>query len=101
MAVGMLLAGEGVTREAYVQVAEKMFGNFRCAQIISGGADRPHGRETPEGFYIYDVWESREQFLRFNEEHVGPAMREIVGDAPDAPRPEPQFFDIEVLASPA
>ncbi len=31
MAVGMLLAGEGVTRDSYVQLTEKMFGITRLA----------------------------------------------------------------------
>ena len=103
MAVGMLLAGEGVTRDAYVQVTEKMFGNFpmRSEQAPEGLILHTAGT-TPEGFYIYDVWESREHFERFNEELVGPAMREILAGAELAgPPAEPQYFEIEVLAGPA
>lgn len=100
MAVGMLLAGEGVTRDAYVQVTEKMFGSFpmRAEQAPEGLILHTAGT-TPDGFYIYDVWESREHFERFNEKLVGPAMQEILGGAePDGPIPEPQYYEIEVLA---
>ena len=44
-----------------------------------------------QGFYVYDVWESREAFDRFMEEKLGPAMAEAMGGPP----PEggaPQFF---------
>jgi hypothetical protein len=102
MAVGMLLAGEAITRDRYQQATEKIFGNYpmRADQAPEGLILHTAG-ETPEGFYIYDVWESKEHFQRFNEEHVGPAMQEILGDNPDGPRPEPQYYDAEVVVSPA
>ena len=102
MAVGMLLAGEGVSRDAYVGVTEKMFGNYpmRSEQSPEGLILHTAG-ETSEGWYIYDVWESRDHFLRFNEQQVGPAMQELMGgeQAEGQPVPQPQFFDIEVLVS--
>lgn len=103
MAVGMLLAGEPVTRDTYVQVTEKMFGNYpmRSDQAPDGLILHTAG-ETSDGFYIYDVWESKEHFQRFNEAQVAPAMQEILGDAqPEGPPPEPQFYEVEVLVSPA
>jgi hypothetical protein len=48
-----------------------------------------------QGWYIYDIWESRQHFDRFIETKLGPAMRELVGEG--GPRPEPQFFPIEIL----
>jgi hypothetical protein len=102
MAVGMLLAGELVTRDTYVKVTEKIFGAFpmRSDQAPEGLILHTAG-ETSDGFYIYDVWESKEHFQRFNEAQVGPAMQEILGDVPaDAPRPEPQFYDAEVVVGP-
>ncbi len=32
MAVGMLLAGEGITEESYRQLTEAMFGNYPCVR---------------------------------------------------------------------
>lgn len=103
MAVGMLLAGPAITRDRYVQVTEKMFGAYPMPSDQSPDGLILHtAGTTPDGFYIYDVWESKEQFQAFNEAMVGPAMQEILGDAPpDESPPEPQFYDIEVMARPA
>lgn len=103
MAVGMLLAGPLVTRDVYEQVTEKMFGNYpmRADQSPEGLILHTAG-ETPEGFYIYDIWESKEQFERFNDTRIGPAMQEIfAGAQPDGPMPEPQYYSVDVLVSPA
>jgi hypothetical protein len=96
LAVGMLLAGEGITRDAYVQITEKMFGNYpmRPEQSPEGLIVHTAG-QTPDGWYIYDLWESREQFQRFLDQNVAPAMQEL-GVGGDG-GPEPQFFDIETL----
>jgi len=103
MAVGMLLAGPAVTRDTYEKVTEKMFGTYPMPpEKAPDGLIIHTAGETPEGWYIYDVWESKEKFLSFNENMVGPAMQEIVGDAPqEGPPLEPQFYDIEVMAGPA
>lgn len=96
MAVGMLLSGEGITRDVYVAVSEKMFGNYpmRDDQAPEGVIVHTAG-ETADGFYIYDIWESQEQFLQYMESTIGPAMAGIVD--PDAPQPQPQFFPIETI----
>jgi hypothetical protein len=47
------------------------------------------------GWYVYDVWESREQFEPFVAEQLGPAL-EATGTGGGA-RPGPQFFPIETL----
>ncbi len=93
MAVGMLLAGEGVTREAYEQLTEAAFGNFpmREEQAPDGLILHTAG-QAPMGFYIYDVWESKEQFLRFAEEKLGPAAASLGGSTL-----EPTFYEIEVM----
>lgn len=97
MAVGMLLAGEAMTREAYRAATEKMFGTFPMRE-----EDSPDGLilhtagQTDEGFYVYDVWESQAHFGRFVETKLGPALAEL-GIGADGARPEPQFFPIETL----
>ena len=94
MAVGMLLAGEGITRDSYVAVTEKMFGNYpmRPEQSPEGLIIHTAG-ESPMGFYVYDIWESKEQFQAFAESKIGPAMHEI-GNEGGA---EPVFYEIETL----
>ena len=94
MAVGVLLAGEGLTRDAYVAVTEKVFGGYpmRADQSPDGLIVHTAG-ESPMGFYIYDIWESKEQFQRFIDSMVGPAMQEIGGER----GAEPAFYEIETL----
>jgi len=63
MAVGMLLAGEAVTKDTYRQVTEKMFGSYPMPE-----EDSPEGLimhtagQSEQGWYVYDIWESKEQF---------------------------------------
>jgi len=101
MAVGMLLAGEGVTEESYRQLTEAMFGSFPMREDQSPEGLIVHTAGPGEqGWYVYDLWESREHFQRFVEEKLGPAI-EATGAGGGA-RPEPQFFPIETLVkSPA
>jgi hypothetical protein len=96
MAVGMLLAGEGITAESYRELTEAMFGSYPM-----GGDDAPEGLiihtagASDQGWYIYDVWDSREHFERFVAAQLGPAI-EATGAGGGA-QPQPQFFPIEVL----
>ena len=96
MAVGMLLAGEAVTADSYRQVTERMFGNFPMRTDQSPDGLLLHTAGGSEGgFYVYDVWESREHFDRFVQSKLGPALGEL--DLGDSARPEPQFFSIDQL----
>ena len=98
MAVGMLLAGEGVTGESYRQLTEAMFGAFPMPE-----SDAPEGLilhtagATDQGWYVYDVWESKEHFQRFVESELGPAMAASGAGGAEGTRPEPQFFPVETL----
>jgi hypothetical protein len=95
MAVGMLLAGEAVTADSYRQVTEQMFGNFPMREDQSPEGLILHtSGQSEQGFYVYDIWESKEHFERFVQSKLGPALGELGGDAP---RPEPQFFEIEQI----
>jgi hypothetical protein len=57
MAVGMLLAGEGVTEESYRQLTEEMFGSYpmREDQAPDGCLVHTAG-QGEQGWYIYDIW---------------------------------------------
>jgi hypothetical protein len=96
MAVGMLIAGEGVTQESYRQLTEAMFGTYPMPEEQSPDGLLVHtAGQSEQGWYIYDVWQSREHFQRFVEEKLGPAI-ETTGAGGGA-RPQPQFFPIETL----
>ena len=96
MAVGMLLAGEGVTEDSYRQLTEAMFGSYPMREDQSPDGLLLHtAGQSDQGWYVYDVWESQDQFQRFVADKLGPAI-ESTGAAGGA-RPEPQFFPIETL----
>jgi hypothetical protein len=100
MAVGVLAAAPEFTRQVYDNITEKMFGHspMRADEAPEGMILHSAG-QGEQGFYVYDVWESREAFDRFMEERLGPAMAEVMG----GPTPEegaPQFFPIDVLVTP-
>ncbi|HEY5261901.1 MAG TPA: hypothetical protein VIJ33_07285 [Solirubrobacteraceae bacterium] len=45
-----------------------------------------HSAGAVDGVWqIIDVWESEEHARRFDDEHLGPAIQELVGDAPRTP----------------
>jgi hypothetical protein len=97
MAVGMLLSGEGVTRESYVALTEAMFGQYPMSEDKAPDGLLIHtAGESEQGFYIYDVWESPEHFQRFAEATLAPALATLPG-AGDGPQPQPMFFPIEAL----
>jgi hypothetical protein len=97
MAVGMLLAGEGVTEESYRQLTEEMFGGYpmREEQAPEGCLIHTAG-QGEQGWYIFDIWESKEHIQRFVDEKLGPAMVSTGAAAGGTP-PQPQFFPISTL----
>jgi hypothetical protein len=96
MAVGMLLAGESVTKDTYTRLTEEMFGDHPMREDQSPDGLILHtAGQSEEGWYVYDVWESQEHFQRFVESKLGPALHEL-GIGADNP-PQPQFFPIETL----
>ena len=96
MAVGMLLAGEGVTEDSYRQLTEAMFGGYPMREDQSPDGLLLHtAGQSEQGWYIYDVWESQEHFQRFLADKLRPAM-ESTGAGGGA-RPEPQFYPVDTL----
>ena len=96
MAVGVLLAGEGITQESYRQLTEAMFDEYPMSEGQSPAGLIVHtAGQSDQGWYIYDVWESKEDFQRFVEAQLAPAI-EATGAGGGA-RPVPQFFPIETL----
>jgi hypothetical protein len=101
MAVAMLQTAEIFTKEIYDQVAVKMFGHadMRPEEAPEGLILHSAG-QGDQGWYVYDIWESREAFDRFNEEMLMPAVNEVMGDVQPPPEAAPQFFDVEVVVIP-
>jgi hypothetical protein len=99
MAVGVLNAAPEFTKEIYDGVTEKLFGHVPMRED-----DAPEGLivhsagQGDQGYYVYDIWESREAFQRFMDEKLGPAMGEVMGAPPEGGGP--QFFPVDVLVVP-
>ena len=94
MAVGMLLAGPAVTAESYKALTEQMFGSFPMTKEQSPDGLIIHSAgSSDQGFYVYDIWESKEHFQRFAESKLAPAGQKIGLESPF----EPMLFDIEVI----
>jgi hypothetical protein len=101
MAVGILQMIPGGTKEQYEQVNEAMWGQPTPPppdQLPEGLIIHTAG-PAEGGWYVYDVWDSREAFQRFMEGKLGAAVRQVFGDRPPPPGSEPQFFEIESLAA--
>ena len=96
MAVGVLITIPGVEKEQYDRMNKEIFGRKR-----SDAVDAPEGLlvhsagPTPDGWYVYDIWKSKEDFERFGDEQIGPAVRKVTGR--DDPQREIQFFEIDNL----
>jgi hypothetical protein len=99
MAVGMLQMVQGGTKEQYEAVNQELFGQptVDTASLPEGLIMHSAG-PAEGGWYIYDVWESREDFERFMAGDLGAAVKKVFGDAPPPPGSEPQFFEVESLA---
>jgi hypothetical protein len=83
----------GGSQEMYEQVGEKMFGT-RSSDFAS--VDAPDGLlmhtagPSEDGWYVYDVWQSKEHFDRFVHDRLMPALQEM-GAPPGEP---PQTYEI-------
>jgi hypothetical protein len=96
MAVGMLMAAPGFTQETYEQINDKVFGRRDWNAADVQGLIMHSAGPTEGGFYVYDIWESREDFERFMNEKLGPAFQEVLGGPPPA-EAQPQYYEITNL----
>jgi len=99
MAVGILSAAPEFTKQIYDDITEKMFGHAPMREDEAPEGLIVHSAGPGEqGYYVYDIWESREAFQRFMEEKLGPAIEEVMGPPPEGGAP--QYFAIDVLVIP-
>jgi len=85
-----------VEKEQYDRMNQHMFGRRRRE-----AADAPDGLlvhsagPTPEGWYVFEIWASREDYERFDDEQIAPAARVVIGDG--ARWKDVRFFEIDAL----
>src|SRR2546421_12889075 len=101
MAVGILQMQQGGKKEQYEQVNEAMFGQSspRQDQVPEGLIIHTAG-PTDDGWYVYDVLDSREAIQRFMGEKLRAAIRQVFGDQPPPPGSEPQHYHVASPAAP-
>lgn len=98
MAVGVLITMPELTEEQYEQTNRRIFGHYPIAQ-----PDAPEGLvvhsagPVPEGWYVYDIWDSKEDFQRFGRERIEPAVRAVTGR--DFHEQDIQFFEVASFLS--
>jgi quinol monooxygenase YgiN len=84
---------EQVTLEMYEAVNQKL--SERGADAPSGLKFNAAGRSEDGHIRIIEVWDSRSDFDRFNDEHLTPAISEVSGAPPDqAPSAEHIWFSV-------
>jgi hypothetical protein len=91
MAISVI--GKIPSREVYESVNESMFGSKK-PQMIDGLIIHTAG-DGPDGFYVVDVWESREAFDTFMNERVMPAADELGIEADESMAP--QIIDVSTI----
>jgi len=89
MAIGVLLDIPGGTQEQYEQVNEKAFGDPKGPSEPPDGLIIHTAGATSDGWRIFDVWESRDAFDRFNNELIMPTVEGM-----DLPRIPPEVYDL-------
>jgi hypothetical protein len=97
MPVGVLQENPNAAVEMYDAVSAKIdaAGNPPEGLIIHTAGAAEGG-----GFRIFDVWESREAFERFENERLMPAVQEVMGDQmPEAPSP-PEIYELHDFVRP-
>jgi hypothetical protein len=51
-------------------------------------------------FRIVDVWESKDAYDRFSKERLGPAIQDVMGQAPPSDAPTEKFYELHKVISP-
>ena len=90
MAVGMLMQMDGGTQEFYDAVLREL--DWKGQDYPAGFVSHYAG-STGGTWVVFDVWESREDFDRFAQERLMPALERASGGE-QPPRAEPQFLEI-------
>lgn len=96
MPIAVLQMMPGGTEEMYEQIGEKMFGtrssSFSSSEAPEGLIMHSAG-PTEDGWYVYDIWESKGHVDRFFQERLMPAMQELGAPA----GAQPQVYEIHNL----
>jgi hypothetical protein len=98
MAIGFLMEAPGDAHPgAYDAVNEKMdIENNPPPGLILHTA----GHAENGSWRIFDVWESQEALDKFNEERLGPALQEVIGDRAQVTPPVREIYELHNITRP-
>ena len=86
MPTAMLMRWPGVTVEQYERTREKV----RWEDDVPNGAILHVAGRDGDDLRVFDIWESADDFQRFAEERLMPAVREIGIEG----EPEVRFYEV-------
>ncbi len=89
MPVAFVAEIPGMTTETYDRVMETMSWD---SSDLPAGLISHYASEMPGGVFIFDVWESAEDWQRFAETRLGAALEAATDGM--APAIEPRFYPI-------
>jgi hypothetical protein len=89
MAIGVFLDIPGGTQEQYEEINQKAFGDPAGPSEPLDGLIIHTAGATSDGWRIFDVWESRDAFDRFNNEIIMPAIEGM-----DLPQIPPEVYEL-------
>jgi hypothetical protein len=94
VAVAILSEVPEGTVEMYEAVTERLGGK---GALAPGHLVHVVGERGEGGLRVFDVWETYEDFERFDEEHLHPAVREVMGDRVSPPlRTRYEVYDLAI-----
>lgn len=88
MAVAVVVQSQEITPEGFDTVTQKL-GDEPPEGILARMAGSVAG-----GFRVITVWESREQYERFREERLLPAIREAIGEEATSGPSEAEIYEL-------
>jgi hypothetical protein len=88
MPVAFVLEIPGMSTETYDAVMENLdlTGNWPRGLVAH------HAAVTPDGLFLFDVWDSADDWRRLAEERLGAALAAATGGEP--PALEPRFYPL-------
>jgi hypothetical protein len=89
MPVGFTVEIPGMTTEAYDRVMDTL--NWGPGNLPEGFISH-YCCEAPGGLFIFDTWETEDDWRRFADNELGAAMGAVIGG--QAPQMEPRFFPL-------
>jgi hypothetical protein len=94
MAIAVQMDFAGATLDQYDQILEKM--GYAAKGPGPAGAISHFATTTDSGLRVVDVWQSKEQFEKFAQDHIGPYSAEVGITDP----PAMQFFEVHNYLTP-